>query len=215
MNRKFLRVFTQLFATVLAVIAFGAYVPAGYAAAFRERLSELPGVVSIDEIVQSGEVFAEKYVVWFEQPIDWQNPDMGTFLQRAEIGFMGWDAVNVVNVGGYALRDSRFTRDDRHELAKMYSGNYINIEYRYFAKSAPEGLSKRSAALWEYLTDENAANDFHSIMEQLKSILSGKWVFTGASKGGQMTNLFSYYYPNDADAYVAYVTPFCDGTAGS
>ena len=48
-------------------------------------------------------------------------------------------------------------------------------------------------------------------MEQLKSILSGKWVFTGASKGGQMTNLFSYYYPNDADAYVAYVTPFCDG----
>ena len=27
-----------------------------------------------------------------------------------------------------------------------------------------------------------------------------------------MTNLFSYYYPNDADAYVAYVAPFCDGT---
>ena len=212
MDRKNLRV---LFAMILCVLIFGAYVTAGYAAGFRERLSELPGVVSVDEIVQSGEVFAEKYVVWFEQPIDWQSPDIGTFWQRAEIGFMGWDAVNVVNVGGYALRDSRFTRDDRHELVKMYSGNYINIEYRYFAKSAPEGLSKRSAALWEYLTDENAANDFHSIMEQLKSILSGTWVFTGASKGGQMTNLFSYYYPNDADAYVAYVAPFCDGTEDS
>ena len=187
MERKILRL---LLAAILCVMIFWAHVTAGYAAGFRERLSELPGVVSVDEIVQSGEVFAEKYVVWFEQPIDWQSPDIGTFWQRAEIGFMGWDAVNVVNVGGYALRDSRFTRDDRHELAKMYSGNYINIEYRYFAKSAPEGLSKRATALWEYLTDENAANDFHSIMEQLRSILSGKWVFTGASKGGQMTNLF-------------------------
>lgn len=169
MDRKNLRI---LVAATLYVMIFWAHVTAGYAAGFRERLSELSGVVSIDEIVQSGEVFAEKYVVWFEQPIDWQRPDIGTFWQRAEIGFMSWDAVNVVNVGGYALRDSRFTRDDRHELAKMYSGNYINIEYRYFAKSAPEGLSKRATALWEYLTDENAANDFHSIMEQLRSILS-------------------------------------------
>ena len=213
MNRKFLRV---VFAVIAAVLIFGAYAPAGYASAFRERLSELQGVVSIDEIVQSPDksgdvVFAEKYVVWFEQPIDWKNPEIGTFLQRAEIGFMDWDAVNVMYVGGYYLRDSRFINDDRCELAEMYSSNYINVEYRYFAKSAPEGLDKRSAALWEYLTDENAANDFHSIMEQLKSILSGTWVFTGGSKGGQMTNLFSYYYPNDADAYVAYVGPFCDG----
>ena len=209
MTRKISR---GLFAVMTAVLIFGVYAPAGYAASFRERLSELPWVVSIDEIVQSGEVFPEKYVVWFEQPIDWQSPDVGSFLQRAEIGFTGWDAVNVVNVDGYELHEETFTRDDRHELAKMYSGNYINIEYRYFAKSAPEGLSKKSTALWEYLTDENAANDFHSIMEQLRSILSGTWVFTGTSKGGQMTNLFSYYYPNDADAYVAYVAPFCDGT---
>ncbi len=197
---------------MLGVLSLGAYVPAGYAAAFRERLSELEGVVSVDEIVQSGEVFPEKYVVWFEQPIDWRSPDIGIFLQRAEIGFMGFDAVNVVNVDGYELNDNKFSVDDRVELAKMYSANYINIEYRYFAKSAPEGLSQTSTALWEYLTDENAANDFHSIMEQLRGILSGTWVFTGTSKGGQMTNIFSYYYPDDADAYVAYVAPFCDGT---
>lgn len=191
--------------------------PAYSAVSCSDRLSELEGVVSVDVIVQSpdksGDItFPEKYVVWFEQPIDWQSPDVGTFLQRAEIGFTSWDAVNVVNVDGYDLNDKSFTKDDRVELAKMYNGNYINIEYRYFAKSAPEGISKKSTALWEYLTDENAANDFHSIMEQLKEIFSGTWVFTGTSKGGQMTNLFSYYYPNDADAYVAYAAPFCDGT---
>ena len=214
MNRKISR---GLFAAMTAVLLFGVYAPAGYAASFGERLAELEGVVSFDVIIQrpnaSGDVaFAEKYVVWFEQPIDWQSPDAGSFLQRAEIGFMGWDSVNVVNVDGYNLSSKRFPMDDRVELAEMYNANYINIEYRYFAKSAPEGLSNTSTALWEYLTDENAANDFHSIMEQLKEILSGTWVFTGTSKGGQMTNIFSYYYPNDADAYVAYVAPFCDGT---
>ncbi len=197
---------------MLSVLISGTYIPAGYAAAFRERLAELEGVVSVDKILQSGEVFPEKYILWFEQPIDWRSPDIGTFWQRTEIGFMDFDAVNVVNVDGYNLNDSRFTRDDRHELAKMYNANYINIEYRYFAKSAPQGLSQTSTALWKYLTDENAANDFHSIMEQLRSILSGTWVFTGTSKGGQITNIFSYYYPDDADAYVAYVAPFCDGT---
>ena len=195
-----------------AVLIYAAYVPACSGASLGAGLAGLEVVASIDEIVQSGEVFAEKYVVWFEQPIDWQSPDIGTFLQRVEIGFTGLDAVNVVNVDGYDLRESDFIRDDRHELAKMYDGNYINIEYRYFGMSAPQGLSRTSTALWEYLTDENAANDFHNIMEQLRSILSGTWIFTGTSKGGQMTNIFSYYYPDDADAYVSYAAPFCVGT---
>ena len=197
---------------VLAVMLVCAAVAPAYPASFGERLAELEGVVSVDAIVQSQDVFTEKYVVWFEQPTDWQNPQRGTFLQRAEIGFQDYETVNVVNVGGYFLDDERFPTDDRHELVKMYDGNYISIEHRFFGESVPEGLSKKSTALWDCLTDENAANDFHNIMEQLREILSGTWIFTGFSKGGQMTNLFSYYFPNDADAYVSYVAPFCEGT---
>ncbi|MBQ3455531.1 MAG: hypothetical protein IJG36_03760, partial [Synergistaceae bacterium] len=187
------------------------------AASFRDELLKLEGVVSVDVIVQSpdksGDIaFNEKYIAWFEQPLDWDNPSGGKFLQRAEIGFQGMDSVNVMYVGGYELYDSNFPKDDRVELAKMYSANFISIEYRYFGESMPAGLSDDVPALWEHLTNKNAAADFHNIMEKLRGILSGNWVFTGVSKGGYTTNVFAYYYPNDADAYVPYVAPLCEGT---
>ena len=183
------------------------------AASFKDDLLTLEGVVSVDEIVQSGDSkpFAEKYLVTFVQCLDWNNPDLGTFTQRVEIGFKGYDNVNVMYVSGYELREDDFEKDDDHEISKMYNGNYIAVEYRFFTKSKPEGLSSNSTVLWEYLTDENASNDFHNIIEQLKEILSGRWVFTGTSKGGQATNVFAYYFPNDVDAYVSYVAPFCNG----
>ncbi|MBQ6001588.1 MAG: hypothetical protein IJL18_01880 [Synergistaceae bacterium] len=183
------------------------------AASFKDDLLTLEGVVSVDEIVQSGDSkpFAEKYLVTFVQYLDWNNPDLGTFTQRVEIGFKGYDNVNVMYVSGYELTEDSFEKDDDHEISKMYNGNYISVEYRFFSKSKPKGLSSDSTALWEYLTDENASNDFHNIIEQLKEILPGRWVFTGTSKGGQATNVFAYYFPDDVDAYVSYVAPFCNG----
>ena len=187
------------------------------AADFRDELLRLDGIVSVDVITQSpdqsGDVaFKEKYIAWFEHPIDWNNTGGIKFLQRVEIGYQGLDNVNVVNVSGYELTAEKFPIDDRVELAKMYNANFINIEYRYYGDSMPAGLSDDVPAMWEHLTNKNAANDFHNIMETLRGILSGSWVFTGVSKGGQTTNIFAYYYPNDADAYVSYVAPFCDGT---
>ena len=183
------------------------------AASFRDDLLKLESVAAVDVIVQSGDSkpFAEKYIVTFVQYIDWNNPGLGTFTQRVEIGFRGYDNVNVMNVDGYELQENYFERNDEHEISKMFNGNYFNVEYRFFSKSKPEGLSTDGTELWEYLTDENASNDFHNIIEQLKEILSGRWVFTGESKGGQATNVFAYYFPDDADVYVAYVAPFCDG----
>ena len=182
-------------------------------ASFKDDLEKIDGVVSVSKIIQSGDSkpFAEKYLVTFVQYIDWNNPDLGTFNQRVEIGFRGYDNVNVMYVSGYELYEKYFETDDEHEISKMYDGNYISVEYRYFSKSAPEGLSTKSTELWEYLTDENASKDFHNIIEKLQEILSGRWVFTGISKGGQATNVFAYYFPNDVDAYVSYVAPFCDG----
>ena len=187
------------------------------AANFRDELLKLGGIVSVDVITQSpdedGAVpFKEKYIAWFEQPIDWSNSDGGKFLQRVEIGYQGMDNVNVAYVGGYNLSDKHFRLDDSVELVKMYNANFISFEYRYYGLSMPEGLSDDVPAMWEHLTNKNAANDFHNVMEQLRGILSGNWAFTGASKGGQTTNIFAYYYPNDADVYVPYVAPLCYGT---
>ena len=203
--RKFLRLIPALL--IIALMS----VPSYAASSFKESLLSLEGVLSVEDVVQSGDAkFAEKYLVTFEQPLDWNNPDSVTFPQRCLIGFNGFDRPNVMYVSGYNLNDKSFPKSS-HEIADMFNGNYISVEYRFFSKSAPEGLSHRGTALWEYLTDEYASNDFHNIMEQLKDILSGTWVFTGTSKGGQATNIFAYYFPDDVDAYVSYVAPFCNG----
>ena len=181
------------------------------ALSFMDELLRLEGVVSVDVVTQtpnaSGDVpFKEKYIARFEQPIDWSNSDGGKFLQRVEIGYQGMDNVNVAYVGGYNLRDKDFPKDDSVELVEMYNANFISFEYRYY------GLSDDVPAMWEHLTNENATNDFHNVMEQLQGILSGTWAFTGVSKGGQTANIFAYFYPNDADVFVTYVAPLCYGT---
>ncbi|MBQ9526654.1 MAG: hypothetical protein IJR68_03505 [Fretibacterium sp.] len=207
MSRKFMlrKCIFVLLALTLAAPALGA--------TFRERLEALEGVASVSEIVQSGDnkPFAEKYVVTFAQPLDWKNPNGATFPQRVEIGYNGDSAVNVFHVGGYELNDEKFPEDDRMDLAKELNGsNYILPEYRFFKKSVPEGLSINKMDYWEYLNNWQASNDFHSVIAKLKTLLSGRWAFTGISKGGQATCVHAYYFPKDADIYVNYVGPFCE-----
>jgi uncharacterized repeat protein (TIGR02543 family) len=187
----------------------------------QQRLSAIEGVTSVTPIEQvplaDGTLpFKEKYLVTIEQPIDWDNPGLGTFQQRIEVGYQGDTNVNVYETGGYMLFDTLYpgylAYDDRDELCKTYDANLINLEYRFFGQSTPAGLSNTSTDLWEYLTDENAAQDFHAIIGKISQVLSGKRVFTGASKGGYATNVQASLYPNDADAFVSYVAPLCDGT---
>ena len=211
MNKKFVMKKFVLALFAAAMLA-GLILPAA-GATFRERLETLEGVTSVTEIVQSGDkaVFAEKYLVTFAQPLDWENPNGAAFPQRVEIGYNGDSAVNVFFVGGYELNDRIFPQDDRMDLAKELDGcNYILPEYRFFNKSIPEGLSINKLDYWEYLNDWQASNDFHSLITKLKTLLSGKWAFTGISKGGQATCVHAYYFPDDADVYVNYVGPFCE-----
>ncbi|MBQ7561667.1 MAG: hypothetical protein IJS99_07540 [Synergistaceae bacterium] len=196
---------------LIVVIIALASAGASYAQTLKNMLETLDGVVSIQEITQENKIFDEKYIITFEQPLDWDGASDLYFTQRVEIGFKGFDKINIFNVGGYNLQDKNFSSDDRVDLAKIFDANYIAPEYRYFGKSAPAGLSVNDTNLWEYLTDYNASSDFHNIITQLKQILTGKFIFTGASKGGQATNVHAYYYPSDADIYVSYVAPFCNG----
>ena len=187
----------------------------------QDRLAAIDGVTSVTPLTQTPLAdgtypYKEKYLITIEQPIDWNNPGLGTFQQRVEVGYQGDTNVNVFETGGYCLSDILYPgalgMDDRNELCKTYDANLIEIEYRFFGKSTPAGLSNDSTDLWEYLTVENAAQDFHSIIGKISQVLSGKRVFTGASKGGYTTNMQACLYPDDADAYVAYVAPLCDGT---
>ena len=152
--------------------------------------------------------FKEKYVVMFDLPLDWNNPDKGTFPLRTVFTYVDDNASNAFVCDGYFLYDMLVERfDSRNELPYFYNTNEVNIEHRFYGKSQPEGLSIDNLDYWEYLTDENASEDFHFIVTQFKRILKGKCMFTGASKGGQLTHMQSYFHPEDADVFVSYVAP--------
>lgn len=173
-----------------------------------EKLSKLDGVHDITAM--STEKYKEKYIFKITQPLDWNNPAAGIFDQRVVISFNGFDKYNALETEGYFLRQDRVMGGDyQDDFVKHYSCNQINVEHRYFEESIPAGLSTKDVKNWEYLTTENAANDHHKVYTELSKILTGKWIATGASKGGETTMLYGYYFPNDMDVYVPYVAPWC------
>ncbi len=190
-------------------------------AGWQEILSGIDGVLSVTEIPldEEGHLFNQEYLVVFEQPLDWKNPEAGTFPQRVLICLREDAVVNVISTAGYALADvkvgnqvpnpEQFLKNPAivAEPAVLLEGNYIQIEHRFFGKSRPETLSNDEITGWEYYTAENAANDYHRIFTALAPLLSGKWIATGASRGGDMTNTYGYFFPGDMDVYMPYVAP--------
>ncbi len=145
-------------------------------------------------------VFKEYYQVMLPQLLDHEQPNGKRFRQRIFIGFMDQSAVTVMETDGYA-----FTRAEnpnfQDEPQKMFGGNVIYVEHRYFAKSVPDSLDYR------FLTMDEACADYHYIRETLGVLFTGKWIGTGISKGGQMATAWKMYYPKDVDLTIAYVAP--------
>ena len=189
------------------------------------ELLELEGVIDVTPVPRVDkkgwkENTAQQYMIIFEQPIDWNDRSAGTFSQRVFVDVKGKNQINHYLCDGYALYDSQYPtyfeegyHEGMFELAELYDANFINIEYRFNYKSVPKDISLDEPDYWKYLTSENASKDFHHIITELRKVLPGKTIFTGASKGGYATECMAYYFPDDIDAYVSYVAPLCDGTA--
>jgi PS-10 peptidase S37 len=157
----------------------------------KEQLQKIKGVSF--ELIESKN-FKECYVVYVDQPLDHFGSDKQIFRQRIYIGFNNVLAPTVMETEGYAtgtIVQPEFIKEC----------NVINIEHRYYGKSLPDSL------IWQYLTIRQAAYDCHHIKELFGSIFKGKWMTTGISKGGQTAVAYKMYFPDDADATIAYVTP--------
>ena len=116
-------------------------------AGWQETLSGIDGVLSVTEIPldEEGRLFNEEYLVVFEQPLDWKNPEAGTFPQRVLICLREDATVNVISTQGYALADIRMGNKmpNPEELLKnpaivaepavLLEGNFIQIEHRFSA----------------------------------------------------------------------------------
>jgi hypothetical protein len=162
---------------------------------FSQSLQNMPGV-TVTQVKHND--FKEYYEIMVEQPLDHFNPGAKVFKQRIFVGINDPVAPTVMETEGYAV--------NRPAMPDFLKGcNYVSVEHRYFGKSVPDNSD------WTYLTIKQAAYDCHHIHELLKPILTGKWMTTGISKGGQTAIAYKMYFPNDADATLAYVTPVKNG----
>ena len=74
---------------------------------WEEILSGIDGVIDVEEIPlsETDPLYSEKYLVVFEQLLDWKNPEAGSFPQRVLISLREDAPVNVIGTEGYALVD--------------------------------------------------------------------------------------------------------------
>lgn len=161
---------------------------------FTQRLNELKGIEI--ETIESFDSLHQTFKISIEQPIDHNNPEAGVFSQKVYLSHFDINQPVVFVTEGYQAR-----RNYLSEPARLLNANQIIVEHRFFGESVPDSLD------WTKLNTFQAASDHHRIVELFKKLYSGKWLSTGISKGGQTTNYFRYYFPDDVSASMPYVAP--------
>ena len=151
-----------------------------------------------------------KYLFFVTQPIDHNNPSVGTFKQMVVLAFAGADRPNVIITEGYTGKYGLNPAYDE-EVARLLNCNYVVVEHRYFNRSVPfmqdDTTITWSNLNWDYMTAKQEAADLHNVRVLLGKLLKGKWVATGISKGGENCMAYTSFYPEDLACSVPYVGP--------
>lgn len=161
---------------------------------FEAQLNQLQGIEI--ESIKSFDSLHTSYKIFITQPLDHNNPTGRTFTQKLYLSHLDINKPVVFVTEGYQAKGNY-----QSEPARLLDANQIIVEHRFFGESIPDTLD------WYKLTTFQAANDHHRIVELFKQIYKGAWLSTGISKGGQTTNYFRYYFPNDVAVSMPYVAP--------
>jgi hypothetical protein len=161
-------------------------------------LAAVADVTNVDErpcgdyVVQPARCF----VITFDQPVRHGEPAGQHFGQKLWLVHRSCDAPMLVADWGYS-QDVFF--DD--ELSQYFGTNELWIEHRFQGESVPAAWD------WPALTIENGARDMHAIIESFRTLYHGRWVSTGASKGGITATYHRYFFNDDLDGSIPYVAP--------
>ena len=161
------------------------------------ELAAAPGVISVRPAT-CGEYVAGParcFNISIKQPTHHDMPGK-SFDQELWLVHRGCDRPTIVADWGYS---QQVFFDD--ELSVLFGANTLWIEHRYQGASVPAEWD------WSALTIANGAADMHAVIDAFKHVYGGRWVSTGASKGGITATYHSYFYPQDLDGAVPYVAP--------
>jgi hypothetical protein len=190
---------TRTLAAGLALVAgvgLTTAVPAQAAAPdILDQLRAVPGLTVVSE--QPAPAGFRFFFLTYRQPNDHLNSQGGTFEQRLQLLHRGTDRPMVLHTTGYNMPENQF----RSEPTRLLDGNQISVEQRFFLPSRPQPADWTTLNIWQ------AATDHHRIVNALKPIYGGKWISTGASKGGMTSVYHRRFYPGDVAGVAAYVAP--------
>ena len=159
------------------------------------RLRALPDV-QVTEISPEHNFCERQFQIDITQPLDHDNPNGESFQQRLYLSHVDESLPVVFFPSGYWARATTL-----YELTEMMGCNQIAACHRFYDGALPDNLD------WQYLTIEQAAADFHQIVQVFKQVYAGSWISTGRSKSGMSALFHKRFYPDDVDATVAYAAP--------
>lgn len=160
----------------------------------KKKLIEMFPDAGISEI-KNLEGYTESYQLILNEPLDHKHPEKGTFKHYIYLSHCDFNNPMVIETHGYN------TGNIKSEVSKLLNANQVAVEYRFYGKSRPNPVQ------WQYLTNDQAIEDYHNITTKLKELYKGKWISTGISKGGETTLIYKSKYPNDVDVAMPYVAP--------
>ena len=161
---------------------------------FDEKLYALSDLQITEITPQNG--YPRQFEIYISQPLDHENPEGTRFNQQIFLSHRDESAPVVFLPSGYSARASTIC-----ELSEILNANQIYVSHRFMREAEPDVME------WDYLTVEQAAADFHCIVQMFKTIYEGKWVSYGASKNGSTALFHKRFYPDDVDATLAQVAP--------
>jgi hypothetical protein len=161
-----------------------------------DQLKAVPGLSVVSDTQGADYRF---FVLTYRQPADHRHPERGTFEQRLTLLHRSSAAPTVLYTNGYGLAAA--PRATETEPTRLLVANQVSVEHRFFTPSRPAPADWSDLDIWQEATDE------HRIVTALKGVYSGRWIQTGASKGGMTSVYHRRFYPGDVDGVVAYVAP--------
>jgi len=169
----------------------------------RDKLLCIPGLTIVQDMpaMDAGtNAGYRRFDLTLDQLADHDNPNGAHFRQQLTLLHRDEAAPVVLASSGYSISRGQ------NELSRTFAANVLQVEHRWFAPSIPD-----PPVDWKLLTIKQSAGDYHAITVAFKTIYKGKWVNTGASKGGMTSVYHRRFFPNDLDATVAYVAPHSYG----
>lgn len=160
-----------------------------------DELATVPGLTLVEE--RAAPAGFRFFVLSYTQPVNHLDPSRGSFEQRLTLLHRSESAPTVAFTSGYDLRIAPF----RSEPTALIDGNQVGIEERFFATSRPEPADYADLDIYQ------AAADHHRVIEALRPLYPGRWLSTGASKGGTATVYHRRFFEGDIDGSVVYVAP--------